>query len=152
MMLVNRIKFIARLNEFQMNDDGNSDWCEARKNVWIERNITSILQLLASQFNLWPPFDLWNWLICYKSHTTTTLLAAVFFFLPIAINEKVVYVKCAHFKLKEWWKLIEANGIDRRKWALIESQMDFFLIDWRFLLSIIWVFDWFILWNKNKKY
>ena len=135
-----------------MNDDGNSDWCEARKNVWIERNITSILQLLASQFNLWPPFDLWNWLICYKSHTTTTLLAAVFFFfffLPIAINEKVVYVKCAHFKLKEWWKLIEANGIDRRKWALIESQMDFFFI-WFALLAFNHLVFWLIYSFKLK--
>lgn len=118
-----------------MNDDGNSDWCEARKNVWMERNITSILQLLPSQFDLWPPFDLWNWLICYKSHTTatTTLLAAVFF--HIAINEKVVYVKCAHFKLKEWWKLIEANGIDRRKWAWLKVKWTDFFFNWLALLA-----------------
>lgn len=52
MTLVNRIKFIARLNEFQMNDDGvKSMVLSSSVSGQIERNITSILQLLPSQFN-----------------------------------------------------------------------------------------------------
>lgn len=129
MMLVNSIKFIARLNEFQMNDDGNSDWCEARKNVWIERNITSILQLLPSQFNLWPPFDLWNWLICYKSHTQQLYsLLSSSSYQPQLMRKLFTWnVHISNWKNDEnWLKLME----------LIEENEHWLKVKWTFFYLI----------------
>lgn len=79
------------------------------------------------------------------NHTHTRGLLGIYFIslLPIAINEKVVYVKCAQFerraKKKNWWELIEANGIDRMK-KEVDWKSDFFysVIAFGFKISIVW--------------
>lgn len=60
-MLVNRIKFIARLNEFQMNDDGCKVY-GARALQCLTVALKEILQVFYNYCHcnsiLWPPFDL----------------------------------------------------------------------------------------------